>query len=101
MSDQDSSESFREKYFEQLKINRELTGQELSVEARLVINALDAARDWVLPEAITPIINVSVQRADFLLGRLVESRHADASMICPTSYRITQKGRMAVHGTSA
>ena len=89
------------KYLEQLKINRELTGQELSIEARQVINVLDAARDWVLPETVAGVLKVSVQRADFLLERLADSGHVRMSGFSPTKYMILQKGRMAVHGTSA
>jgi predicted transcriptional regulator len=103
MSEQESFESLKAKYLEQLKINRELTGQELSVETRHVINVLDAAGDWVFPKTVAAAVNVTPQRAVFLLERLVESGHARSGG--PTErdsrYMITQKGRTAVHATSA
>ena len=101
MNPNEDFESLRQKYDELLQQYREVIGEQLSVEARHVINKLDAARDWVLPEAVAQAIGISVQRADFLLGRLVQSGHAEACAFLPITYRITQKGRMAVHGTSA
>ena len=103
MSEQESFESMRAKYLEQLKINRELTGQELSVEARHVINVLDASGDWVFPKAVAASLNVTPQRAVFLLERLVESGHARSGGLTESNsrYIITQKGRTAVHATSA
>jgi len=96
-------ESLREKYNQLLKIHRENVGQELSIEARLVINALDASGDWVFPKAIAEVLNVTSQRAVFLLERLVESGHASQGGMTMQNarYMITQKGRLAVHGTSA
>lgn len=89
------------KYANLLSAYRELTGEQLSIEARQVINILDTARDWVLPEMVASSVKVTVQRADFLLEKLVDSKHVQPSGFLPTKYRLTQKGRMAVHGTSA
>jgi hypothetical protein len=101
MIEQESFESMKAKYLEQLKINRELTGEELSVEARHVVNVLDASGNWTLPETVASAIKVTPQRAKFLLERLVDSKHIRVGGLNGERYMIDQKGRMAVHGTSA
>ncbi|MCX6924539.1 MAG: hypothetical protein NT154_15190 [Verrucomicrobia bacterium] len=103
MNEPESPESFREKYFQLLKIHRETIGEELSVEARQVINTLDASGDWVFPRSVAAEVGITPQRAVFLLERLVASGHArrGGGTMQDARYTIEQKGRMAVHGTSA
>src|ERR1039458_1885210 len=99
MNEQESAESFREKYSQLLKVHRENIGAELSIEARQVINALDAAGDWVFPKTIAATIKVTPERAVFLLERLVASGHArrGGTTMQNARYMIEQKGRAAVH----
>ena len=101
MNENESLKSISEKYAKLLKDYREVTGKKLSIEARHVINVLDASGDWVFPEAVADALKVTKQRAKFLLERLVDSKHIRMGGLNGERYMIEQKGRMAVHGTSA
>ncbi len=78
----------------------ELEGRNLIPEERLVLQVLNAARDYVTAEAVAQALKLEVQRAEWLLGRLVRSEHVTETSYAPAQFIIRQKGKDVLYNPS-
>jgi hypothetical protein len=73
----------------------------LNEDAGRVLHFIDAANDYVYAKGAAEALKIDVQKAEWLLGRLVQSQHICQTPNVPSRYKIEQKGRDAVHNPSA
>jgi hypothetical protein len=78
----------------------ELEGRNLIPEERLVLQVLNAARDYITADAVAQALKLEVQRADWLLGRLVRSEHITETSYAPAQFMIRQKGKDVLYNPS-
>jgi hypothetical protein len=78
----------------------QLEGKDLIPEERLVLQVLEAARDYVSADAVAEVLQMEVQRVEWLLGRLVRSEHIAETSFAPSPFIMRQKGKDALYNPS-
>jgi len=90
--------------YEALEVEHaKLSGKDLTEEQRCALAFIDSAvapNQYVYAETVAEALKIEIARANWLLSGLAQSKHLFEMPSSPPRYRIEQKGRNAVHGSS-
>ena len=85
------------------KLIAQLKGDDLIEDERRALAFIDPLippDQYVYADAVAEALKIVIARANWILGRLTQSKHLFETPNIPPRYRIEQKGRNAVHGSS-
>ena len=83
--------------------NAKIKGDDLIEDERRALAFIDPLvppDQYVHADAVAEALKIEIARANWILGRLTQSKHIFETPDIPHRYRIEQKGRDAVHNPS-
>ncbi len=105
MNSNELVETLKQKYQEAVAENaklvktiRTLTGADLSQDDRAILEYLDSSGEHIPADKIARHFSLPLGKTEYILGRLIETKHIRMDARTPTGHTIEQKGRMVVHG---